>query len=357
MYVGGVSVEEKNWLDGYRGKILELAQRVLACDSPSGYTGNVLKLTASLAEEMGYPTRISRRGALCINVEGRDNSKTVACFAHMDTLGLSLRHITDRGELMFTAIGSILLPTLDGEYCRIYTREGKMYTGTVLSLSPAKHVFSDAATRVRDDRNMYIRLDEPVECKSDVEALGIRCGDIICIDPKTQVTDSGYLKSRFIDDKGSVAVLLTLLLAMKEKGLKPRYRTNIIFTVYEEVDSGCMWFPEELEEFLVVDMGCVGPELNCSEHQVSICAKDAAGPYDYDMTTRLIHLAEEHGIDYAVDDYPYYTSDGLVAWQAGCDAPGALIGPGVHASHGMERTHADGLLNTMKLVACYLDCR
>ena len=341
----------------YRQHILDMAQRVLGCDSPSGYTGNVLSLTKTIAEEMGYPTDTSKRGALRITVDGRDNSKTVACYAHMDTLGLSLRSITGNGQLLFTRIGGPVLPTLDGEYCRIYTREGKVYTGTILSLSPASHVFKDASTRLRDEENMYVRLDVPVKSKADVEALGIRCGDIICIDPKTQVTDTGYLKSRFIDDKGSVAVLLTALYAMKELGLKPQYRTNVVFTVYEEVGSGCNWFPEELQEFLIVDMGCVGPELNCSEQQVSICAKDSSGPFDYEITSRLIRLAEENGIDFAVDDYPYYSSDAAVAWKAGCDAPAGLIGPGVHASHGMERTHSDGLLNTLKLVMCYLDCK
>ena len=181
-------------LSAYRQHLLDVAQRILTCDSPSGYTAKVLDLTRSMAEELGYPTRVSRRGALCITVDGRDNSRTVACYAHMDTLGLSLRHITDRGELLFSPIGCPVLPTLDGEYCRIYTREGKVYTGTILSLSPAYHVFKDAATRPRDDQNMYVRLDVPVYSRADVEALGIRRGDIICIDPKTQVTDTGYLK-------------------------------------------------------------------------------------------------------------------------------------------------------------------
>ena len=344
-------------LSVYRQHILDIARRVLECDSPSGFTGNALTLTKAIAEEMGYPTDVSKRGALRIMVDGRDNSKTVACYAHLDTLGLSLRHITGNGELLFTRIGGPILPTLDGEYCRIYTREGKVYTGTILSLSPASHVFKDASTRVRDNENMYVRLDAPVYSREDVEALGIRNGDIICIDTKTQFTDTGYLKSRFLDDKASVAILLTALKAMKDNGWKPQYRTNIVFTVYEEVGSGCNWFPEELDEFLIVDMGCIGPELACTEQQVSICAKDSSGPYDYELTSRLIRLAQENGVKFAVDDYPYYSSDAAVAWRSGCDAPGALIGTGVHASHGMERTHMDGMMNTLKLVMLYLDCQ
>ncbi len=336
--------------------MFENAKTVLACDSPDGFTGHVLKLMKELIEGMGYQTEVSKRGALSVTIEGQDSSKTVACFAHMDTLGLSVRHITERGEILFMPIGLITLPTVDGEYCRIYTREGKVYTGTVLSLSPAYHVFADAATRPRDAQNMYVRLDEPVYSREDVKKLGIRNGDIICIDPKTQVTESGYLKSRFIDDKGSVAVLLTALQVMKEKQLKPRYRTHFVFTVYEEEGTGGAWQPETLDEFLIVDMGCVGPEIACTEQQVSICARDSDGPYDYDITSRLIKLAEENGVDYAVDDFPYYGSDAGAAWRSGCDAPAGLVGSGVHASHGMERTHIDGLMNTLKLVMLYLGC-
>ena len=274
--------------------------------------------------------------------------------AHIDTLGLMVRSITDDGMLMLTKVGGPILPTLDGEYCRIYTRDGKKYTGTILSLSPAAHVFDDAATRPRDEKNLAVRIDEKVKSKADVEALGIAAGDFVCIDPKTTVTESGFLKSRFIDDKGSAACLLTLLALMKEQGLAPSYDTQICFTVHEEVGHGGATLPA-VDELLAVDMGCIGEDLSCTEYQVSICAKDSAGPYDYDMVTRLIQLAKANGVDYAVDIYPHYSSDVSVAWKTGMDAKGALIGPGVHASHGMERTHFDGMKATIDLAGLYLE--
>ncbi len=340
----------------YKDYLLDTAMKLLTCDSPSGYTREVLALTRSIAENLGFKTHQTKRGGLVVMVEGRDNSKKVACFAHMDTLGLIIRSITDRGELLFSPIGLPTLPTLDGEYCRIYTREGKMYTGTILSLSPAYHVHKDAATRPRDEGNMYIRLDMPVYSKKDVEDLGIRCGDMICYDSKTVLTESGYLKSRFLDDKASVACLLTSLYLMKQENIRPQHFTYFVFTVYEEVGSGGSWQPDDLDEFLIVDMGCIGPELNCNEHQVSICSKDTDGPYDYEMTSRLVHLAEANQVNYAIDVFPYYGSDAFAAWKSGCDAPAALIGTGVHASHGMERTHVDGMLNTLNLILLYLNC-
>ena len=262
--------------------------------------------------------------------------------------------VTADGMLMTTRIGGPILPTLDGEYCRIHTRDGRIYTGTILSLSPAAHVFDDVLTRPRDEKNLAVRIDEVVEDRAGVEALGIAPGDFVCIDPKTVVTDSGFLKSRFIDDKGSAACLLTLLRLMHIAGQRPRYDTEVCFTVHEEVGHGGATLPQ-VDELLAVDMGCVGDDLSCTERQVSICAKDNGGPYDYGMVTRLVELARANAIPYAVDIYPHYSSDITVAWHAGMDARGALIGPGVHASHGMERTHFEGMKATIDLVALYLE--
>ena len=338
----------------YREELFETAKRIFAVDSPSGYTANVINLIRSMAEELGYPFETTRKGCGVITVSGRDNSKTVGLSAHVDTLGAMVRSVTSDGELMFTPVGGPILPTLDGEYCKILTRDGRIYTGTVLSLSPAVHVFPDSATRARDDTNMAIRIDEKVSSADDVKNLGIQPGDYIFFDPKTTVTPSGFLKSRFIDDKGSVACLMALLKIMKAEGLTPAYQTKIFISVYEEVGHGAASIPEDISELVAVDMGCIGLDLSCSEYQVSICAKDSGGPYDYELTTRLINLAKENGVSYAVDIYPRYGSDVGAALRAGNDIRGALIGPGVHASHGMERTHAEGLENAIRLAGLYL---
>lgn len=339
----------------YQNTVMDYAKALLAQDSPSGFTRRAVDAAEAMARELGYAVRRSRKGNLTILVPGRDHTRTVGLCAHVDTLGLMVRSVTAQGKLLITPIGGPLLPTLDGEYCRIYTREGKVYTGTVLSLSPAAHVEDDARTRPRDEKNLYVRLDERVYSKADVEALGVAPGDYICYDPKTEVTASGFLKSRFLDDKVSAACILTALKIMKDKGQKPRYDVEATFTVYEEVGHGGATFSPDLAELLAVDMGCIGEELQCTEEQVSICAKDSAGPFDYGMVSRLVELCRDNGVDYAVDVYPHYSSDAAVAWKAGRDLPAALIGTGVHASHGMERTHWNGLKATMELIGLYLE--
>lgn len=343
-------------MEKYREYLFDTCRRIFAVDSPSGYTTKVMKLICEMSEEMGYSFELTKKGCGVITIPGHREEKTVALSAHVDTLGLMVRSITSDGQLKFTPVGGPLLPTLDGEYCTIYTRSGKTYTGTILSLSPAIHVYADSKSRERDADNMAVRIDEKVKNAEDVKALGIETGDYICIDTKTTITSSGFLKSRFIDDKGSVACLMTILKIMKEEKLAPEYKTKFFISVYEEVGHGASYIPSDISEMLSVDMGCIGEDLSCTEYDVSICAKDSGGPYDYDLTGRLIQLAKDNGLSYAVDIYPFYGSDIGAARAAGNDIKGGLIGPGVHASHGMERTHLEGMENTIRLALLYMGC-
>jgi putative aminopeptidase FrvX len=237
----------------------------------------------------------------------------------------------------------------------VYADGGKVYTGTFLSDSPSCHVYKDAGTKERNEDTMYVRLDEEVYSATDVEKLGIRTGSMIALDPKTTVTDSGYIKSRFLDDKAGSGCLLAVLYALKKENLTPAFDTDFYFTNYEEVGHGAATIARDADELIAVDMGCVGAGLACKETQVSVCVKDGRGPYDYEIVERLLSLAKEKGIDYAADVYPYYGSDVGAAWSAGADVKGGLIGPGVQASHGMERTHIKGLTATTALLAAYLD--
>ena len=332
--------------------ILDFAKKVLAIDSPSGYTKKVIEMLEKEAHELGYETFKNAKGNLHIIVEGKSNERTIGVSAHTDTLGLMVRSISSDGTLKFTTLGGPQLPTLDGEYCRIYTRNGHCYTGTILSTSPASHVYSDA-DKARNCENMMIRLDEVVKSKEDVEKLGIQNGDIIAIDPKTTITPTDFIKSRFLDDKISVACLFGVLHHFKENEIKPAYKTILIISTYEEVGHGAANIPE-VDELLACDMGCIGLDLACSEYDVSICAKDSSGPYDYEIVSKLIELAKQEKCNYAVDIYPYYGSDVSAALRGGNNIRGALIGPGVHASHGMERTHYQAVESAVKLMIAYL---
>ena len=335
-------------------KTVAYLKELLSINSPTGYTKEAIDFLKETLEEAGYKAERSPKGNLLVNVEGKDTSITRGLSAHVDTLGLMVRSINSDGTLTLTKLGGPLTPTLDGEYCDIITRSGDIYTGTILSKSPSIHVFKDASTKKRDIDNLIVRLDERVESKEDAQKLGIQNGDIIAYDPKVVVTESGFIKSRFLDDKASVAILVRLLLDMKEHSVSPSTNLTFIFSTYEEVGHGAAWIPENITELLAVDMGCIGDDLDCTEFDVSICAKDSSGPYDYDMTTRLINFAKEKELNHAVDIYPMYGSDASAALSAGANIKAALIGPGVSSSHGMERTHTEALENTYELILNYI---
>ncbi len=332
--------------------VLNLAEEILKIPSPSGYTKEVTNRIKEEAKSFDLPYEETKKGNLIITIEGQTD-KTVGLSVHVDTLGAMVRSITQDGELRFTSIGGPSWPTLDGEYCTVKARDGKTYTGTFLSTSPAVHVFKDAGSKKRDPENMVVRLDEKVHSKEDVKALGIEAGDFIFFDPKTTLTSNGFIKSRFLDDKINVASMFGLIKAFKENNQTPLPTLKLLISTYEEVGHGAAYIPP-MDEFIAVDMGCIGDDLGCSEYDVSICAKDSSGPYDFDLVTKFKDTAIKNSINHAVDIYPFYGSDVSAALRGGNDFKGALIGPGVHASHGMERTHYDAIKSTIELLFHYL---
>ena len=332
----------------------EVVQTILTTPSPSGYTADVVEIINRYALELGLTTKKMNKGNLLITFKGQDSTQTLGLSAHVDTLGLMVRSINSDATLRVTSIGGNQPMSLIGEYCTVHTRSNKSYTGTVLSTSPASHVYEDNSKVGQSIDELVIRLDEVVKSRDDVKNLDIEHGDFISIDTKTLITDSGYVKSRYIDDKISVAIILTVFKSLKDANVTPNHDLVFVVSTYEEVGHGASYLPEEITRFIAVDMGCIGKDLACTEHDVSICAKDSSGPYDYTMTSELISLAKKHSLSYAVDIYPMYGSDASAALRAGADIRAALIGPGVHASHGTERTHLDGWLNTMKLIYAYL---
>lgn len=336
----------------YMDYILETLERIVNTPSPSGCTKEVMEIIRREAENFGFQTEFNRKGGLIITVPGQ-TEHVLGFSAHVDTLGSMVRSVRSNGTLALTQIGGMMMEAIEGSYCQILTRDGRRFTGTIQTKEPSVHVWDDCKEFKRTEENMEVRLDEIVRTKEDVEQLGIGAGDFISFDPKFVITESGFVKSRHMDDKASAAVLLGLLKYVHDTGKKPEQTLKLLISNYEEVGHGCSYIPQDVEELIAVDMGCVGDDLNGDEYRVSICAKDSRGPYDFDMTNRLIGLAKEYGIGYTVDVFPHYGSDVSAALAGGNNIRGALIGQGVSASHGQERTHVKGLMETFKLAAAY----
>ena len=332
------------------------AETLLAIDSPSGFTRRAASYLQEAFTQLGFAASITTKGGILIDLGGTDSENGLLLEAHTDTLGGMVCQLKSSGRLQLTKIGGMRAENGEAENVRIYTREGKIYEGTLQLCNASVHVNGGYGDAKRDFDTTEVVLDEDVSSAEDVRKLGIEVGDFVCFEPRTRRTASGYLKSRFLDDKLSVGVLLGFAKYLSDNAITLPRRTYIHITVYEEVGhGGAGSVPAGVTEAISVDMGCVGEGLSCTEHQVSICAKDSGGPYSYDVVGKLIAAAKATGADYAVDVYPHYGSDVEATLNAGFDLRHGLIGPGVYASHGYERSHMDGVYNTLLVLKGYLE--
>lgn len=333
----------------------EQTAALLAIDSPSGYTRRAAEWVRDAFAGLGFPAKITVKGGVLADLGGVDGRDSLLLEAHADTLGGMVCAIKGSGRLKLTSLGGMSANNGEAENVRVYTREGKVIEGTLQLCNASAHVNDDYNGVKRSFDTTEVVLDEPVESAADTKKLGIQVGDIVCFDPRTRRTASGYLKSRFLDDKLSVGILLGFAKYLKDKGITPARKIYVHVTVYEEVGHGGSGsVPEGVTEAISVDMGCVGDGLDCTERQVSICAKDSGGPYSYEVVGKLIDAAKKTGADYAVDVYPHYGSDVEATLRSGVDIRHGLIGAGVYASHGYERSHIDGVLNTLKVLEGYI---
>ena len=339
----------------YAEYAVEKTAELLAIDSPTGFTDKAAGWVKDAFQSMGFDARITTKGGVLVDFGGEDTEDALLLEAHADTLGGMVAEVKGNGRLRLTGLGGMSANNGEAENVRIHTREGKVYEGTLQLCNASVHVNGRYSSTERTFDTTEVVIDEDVKNADDTRALGIEVGDIVAFEPRTRITASGYIKSRFLDDKLSVGILLGLAKYIADSKITLKRRTYGHITVYEEVGHGGSGsVPEGVTEAISIDMGCVGDGLRCTERQVSICAKDSGGPYSYEVVGKLIAAAKNEGADYAVDVYPYYGSDVEATLRSGADIRHGLIGAGVYASHGYERSHVDGVYNTLKVLNGYL---
>ena len=328
------------------------AMELLAIDSPTGFTARAADWVQRAFEELGYTARRTAKGGVLVDLGGWGEGLLLE--AHADTLGGMVAEVKNSGRLRLTPLGGMRAENGEAENVRVYTRGGRVLEGTFQLCNASVHVNGQYGDTKRTFDSCEVVLDEDVKSAEETRTLGVEVGDVVCFEPRTRLTASGYIKSRFLDDKLSVGILLGLAKYLKDTGTVPQRHVYLHVTVYEEVGHGGAFVPADTREMISVDMGCVGDDLGCTEHMVSICAKDSGGPYNYDLVTALSNIARELELDYAIDVYPHYGSDVEATLSAGYDIRHGLIGPGVYASHNYERSHMDGVRNTFELVRAYV---
>jgi peptidase M42 family hydrolase len=336
--------------DYLRQTLLEL----LAIPSPVGFTDEVVHYTGRRLKELGIAFELTRRGAIRATLKGETDRPACAVVAHLDTLGANVRALKDNGRLSLLPIGTWSSRFAGGARVTLFTDEGS-YRGTILPLKASGHAFNEGVdTQPTSWEHVELRIDAYSESVADLQGLGVHVGDFVAVDPQPEITSSGYISSRHLDDKAGVAALLAACKALVESGISLPVYFHPMFTVTEEVGFGASAILDErISEMIGIDIAIPASGQNSRERGVTLAIADSSGPFDYHLTRQLIGLCQRHGIDHQRDVFPYYFSDSAAALRAGFDIRHALIGFGADSSHGWERTHLSSLHAVAELVTLY----
>lgn len=325
-------------------------KKYLDIPSPSGFTKMAMEVAKNELDQLGIENFYTKKGALVATIKG-ESKEAIAITAHMDTLGAMVKSITEDGKLTYHGIGGGAWSAIEGENCQVFTRSGKVYRGSIIPTEASTHIHGLKSYEKREQKHMRVRLDEMVSNSADVKKLGISVGDIIAMDTRTEFTDNGFIKTRYIDNKAAVAMVFVL--ANKFKKTPPKQTVYFIFSNYEECGHGLSYIPEDVEELIAIDIAPVGFEQTSTEYAVTIAAKDKKTPYDYEFVTRLVHTCEANEIPYNVDVFNHYSSDASQYISSGGDVRFACIGPGVDGTHHYERTHIKSIEASIDLLYNY----
>jgi len=319
---------------------VEYIKELTAIASPTGFTREISDYLVKTLEGFGYQPVRTAKGGVNVTIKGQNDEEHRYVTAHVDTLGAIVRAVKSDGRLKMDRIGSFPWNMIEGENCTVHVAStGEKVSGTILIHQTSCHVYKDAGTAERTQDNMEVRLDAKVTSEKETRALGIEVGDFISFDPRTVVTETGFIKSRHLDDKVSAAILLNLLRIYKEEKIELPVTTHFAFSVFEEVGHGANSnIPAQVVEYLAVDMGAMGDDQQSDE----------------EFRQHLVALAKEQDIPFKLDIYPFYGSDASAAMSAGAEVKHALLGAGIESSHSYERTHIDSVVATERMVDAYL---
>ncbi|GAB5376852.1 MAG: osmoprotectant NAGGN system M42 family peptidase [Acuticoccus sp.] len=327
---------------------------LLSIASPTGYTDTIVRAAVAELRRLGVEMEITRRGAIRARLRGKSARGARAMIAHLDTLGAQVKMLKDNGRLELVPVGTWSARFAEGARVTVFTEQGA-YRGTILPLKASGHVFNDEIDEQPVSwRNLELRIDLPVRNDSDLTKFGFAIGDLVAVDPQPEFMDNDYIVSRHLDDKAGVAILFATIEALLREKVELPVDLFVIFSIAEEVGiGGASVLTDDIASLVTVDNGTTAPGQASAEFGVTIGMADAAGPFDFHLTSKLVKLCEDNDIRYQKDIFRYYRSDSAAALEAGYDVRTALVTFGVDASHGYERIHLHALRSISELLTAF----
>ncbi|MGD9572028.1 MAG: osmoprotectant NAGGN system M42 family peptidase [Thermoleophilia bacterium] len=340
-----------------RDYLVRVLVELLEIPSPSGRTDHVMQYVGERIAGLGLPSTVTRRGALLARIEDGKGPASRSIVVHADTIGCMVRALKEDGRLAIRPIGTHSARFAEGANVRVFTDDlDAVITGTVLALKASGHRWNDEVDEqgVGWD-HVEVRVDEAVEDVTGLRTLGIDVGDFVALISEPVVTPSGFIKARHLDDKAGIAAVLAGVKAVVDSGVSLPVNAQLMVTCTEEVGHGASHgVAANVAEIISVDTAVVAPGQQSREDSVCIAMADGVGAFDYHLSRRLAAIARDHGLPCVRDVFRYYRSDLAAALESGADSRTALLGFGVDATHGHERTQVDGLVHLAELIALYL---
>lgn len=335
----------------------EVLLELLRIPSPTGRTDVIMQHVGERLEEIGLPFELTRRGAMVGTLAGNGGGLERAVVVHTDTIGCMVRELKPNGRLAVVPVGTHSARFSEGSRVTVFTDDPeRVITGTILPLKASGHAFGDDIdTQPVGWDHVEVRVDEPVRTAEDLADIGIQVGDFVAQVAFPVITRSGFVTSRHLDDKAGIAAALAAFKAVIDQGPELHVGAHLLITIAEEVGHGASsGLTHDVAEMVSVDSAVVAAGQTSTETGVTIAMQDLHGPFDFHLTRRLCRLAADHGIEVHRDVFRYYRSDVAAALEAGAETRAALMGFGVDATHGHERTHLDSIVATADLLALYL---
>lgn len=340
-----------------RGYLEQVLVELLEIPSPSGRTDHVMQYVGERLAALGLPFVVTRRGAVLATLDGSRDEVDRTVVVHTDTIGCMVRRLKENGRLEVRPVGTHSARFSEGAHVRVFTDDlDAVITGTVVPLKASGHRYNDEVDSqgVGWD-HVEVRLDERVDDVAGLRALGIEVGDFVALLSTPIVTAGGFVNARHLDDKAGVAAVLAAFKQVIDEGVQVPVNAHLLITCTEEIGHGASHgVDSRVAEIISVDTAVVAPGQQSREDAVCVGMADGVGPFDYHLSRRLTSLAREHGIPCVRDVFEHYRSDLAAALESGADSRTALLGFGVDATHGHERTHMDGLVHLAELLTLYL---
>ena len=157
--------DEKYTLDTFRS--------LLDVDSTTGQYLAVQERVAQEVRTLGYTPLYTRKGGILADLGGEGDPLVIT--AHLDDIGLMVRHINADGTLNVCPVGGLYPFYCVTENVRVYPADGQVLTGTVCRTPNSIHVTEEELRSVQGDfrTNVCVVLDHPVKTAEDTRNLGV----------------------------------------------------------------------------------------------------------------------------------------------------------------------------------------